>query len=174
LTNRISLSAFFGLLSLLAIPSDAQESRREATVSVGETQFDASGTGTAAVAAIRAALVRRWMLVEVSLSSASLHEQFRSVNTRTGVGEVQLQAQWPAGRVRPYVGLGGGWLHYFNNSAGRGATNQTASGSVGLRIPVSPELLLRGEFCLRGWNSAANSSLHNSAAEYTAGVGYAF
>ena len=176
MTNRIAFSAFSALLLSSAIPVGAQTGTREVSFAVGVSQFDASGTGTAPMAAIRGALlVGRWMLSEISLSYASLDEQFSTTNTRVGVGEAQLQAQLPATRIRPYLGLGGGWLHYFNNAAGRSATTPTISGSVGLRVPVTSAVLFRGELRLRSWKSGGTSSgFHNNAAEFTAGMGYAF
>jgi hypothetical protein len=176
LTNVIRYSAFYALLLVSAIPASSQTSTREVSFAIGATQFDASGTGTGPVAAIRlgAPLVGNWMLGDVSLSYASLDEQFSPSNTRVGVGEAQLQAQVPTTRVRPYVGLGGGWLHYFNNAAGRSATTPTISGSAGVRLPVSSALLVRGEFRLRSWKSGTNSGFHNNAAEFTAGMGYTF
>jgi hypothetical protein len=114
------------------------------------------------------------MLGEISLSYASLDEQFSTINTRVGVGEAQLQAQFPATRVRPYIGVGGGWLHYFNNAAGRPATTPTVSASAGLRIPISSSVLVRGELRLRSWESGNNSGFNNNAGEFTAGLGYAF
>ena len=177
MTNRIAFSAFSVLLLSSAIPVGAQTGTREVSFAVGVSQFDASGTGTAPMAAIRgaAAVVGRWMLSEISLSYASLDEQFSTTNTRVGVGEAQLQAQLPATRIRPYFGLGGGWLHYFNNAAGRSATTPTISGSIGLRMPVSSALLVRGELRLRSWKTGgASSGFHNNAAEFTAGMGYAF
>ncbi len=176
MTNGIKFSAFYSLLLFSAIPVGAQTSTREVSFAVGASQFDASGTGTAPLAAIRAAapLVGDWMLGDISLSYASLDEQFSPINTRVGVAEGQLQAQLPATRVRPYVGLGGGWFHYFNNAAGRSTTSPTVSGSVGLRVRVSSGLLLRGELRLRSWKTGGNSGFVNNAAEWTAGMGYAF
>jgi hypothetical protein len=176
LINRITSSAFCAFLLFSAIPVAAQTATREASFAVGASQFDASGTGTAPIAAIRAAtpLVGHWMLGEVSFSYASLDEQFSTTNTRVGVGEAQLQGQYPATRVRPYVGLGGGWLHYFNNAAGRPETTPTVSGSVGLRMPVASSLMLRGELRLRSWKGGGSSGFVNSAAEFTAGLGFRF
>ena len=175
MTNRFRFSAFCAVL-IVAIPVGAQTRTREVSVAAGASQFDASGTGTAPIAAVRAAapLVGRWILGEISLSYASLDEQFSAINTRVGVGEAQLQAQLPATRVRPYIGLGGGWLHYFNNAAGRPATTPTVSASAGLRIPISPSVLVRGELRLRSWESGSNSGFNNNAGEWTAGLGYAF
>jgi len=185
LTNKIRFPAFCALLLFSAIPAGAQTSTRELSVALGASQFDASGTGTAPLAAIRVAapLVGRWMLGEISLSYASLDEQISTSHTRVGVGEAQLQAHLPAARVqhrifafraRPYVGLGGGWVHYFNNAAGRSATAPTVSGAVGVRVPLAPPLVLRGEYRLRSWNGGGNSGFVNSAAEFTAGMGYRF
>jgi hypothetical protein len=176
LTDGITFSAFCAFLVCSAIPVAAQTSARELSIAAGVSQFDASGTGTAPIAAIRVAapLVGRWMLGEASLSYASLDEQFSTTNTRVGVGEAQLQAQFPAARVRPYVGLGGGWLHYFNNAAGRSGATPTVSGAAGLRMSVSSALLVRGELRLRSWKSGSNSGFHNNAAEFTAGIGYTF
>jgi hypothetical protein len=176
LTNRTRLSAFCALSVFSAISAGAQTSTREISLAVGASQFDASGTGTAPLAAIRAAapLVGQWLLGEISLSYASLDEQFSTTDTRVGVGEGQLQAQVPAVRVRPYVGLGGGWLHYFTNAAGRSSATPTVSASAGLRIPIASALLLRGELRLRSWKGGGSSGFVNSAAEFTAGMGYRF
>jgi len=147
---------------------------REISLAAGFSQFDASGTGTAPMAALRVAapLVGSWLLGDLNFVYASLDEQFSATNTHIGVAEGQLQAQWPAARIRPYIGLGGGWLHYFSNAAGRPGTGPTLSGSAGLRIAVDP-MIFRGELRLRTWESAGGG-YNNSAAEFTAGVGFAF
>jgi len=185
LINRIRYSLFSASLLFSAIPVAAQTATREVSFAVGASQFDASGTGTAPLAAFRVAapLVGRWMLGEISLSYASLDEQFSTSHTRVGVGEAQLQVHLPAAlvlhrifafRARPYIGVGGGWVHYFNNAAGRSATAPTVSGAVGVRVPIASPLVLRGEFRLRSWRGGGNSGFVNSAAEFTAGMGYRF
>jgi hypothetical protein len=155
---------------------DAQALSREVSFAAGVSQFDASGTGTAPVAALRigAPLLGRWIVGDVSLSYAALDEQFSAVSTRIGVAEGQIQAQLPATRFRPYVGLGGGWLHYFQNAAGRPVTGPTLSGSAGLRVGLSPALAFRAELRLRTWEASRNGGFNNSAAEWTAGLGYGF
>jgi hypothetical protein len=155
---------------------EAQLSRPEVTASVGAMQFDASGTGTAPVIALRAALpiVGSWLLAEGNLSYASLDEQFSDVGTRVGVAEGQLQAQLPFARVRPYLGLGGGWLHYFNNRTER-TTSPTYSAAAGLRVGLSPRFIARAELRLRGWNpTPTGSGFGASAAEWTGGLAYTF
>lgn len=174
--NRINVSTLCSFILFSAIPVAAQTSSREVSFAAGVSQFDASGTGTAPIAAMRAAapVIGQWMLGEASLSYASLDEQFSTSNTHVGIGEAQLQAQLPAARIRPYIGLGGGWLHYFSNAGGRSATTPTVSASAGLRLPVSSALLVRGELRFRSWKSGSDSGFHNNAAEFTAGVGYTF
>ena len=172
----IRVLALSVLVACVANTLSAQTPRYETSLAAGISQFDASGTGTAPLGAIRLSgvIASTWLLGDLSFSYASLDEQFSTVNTRTGVFEGQVQAQWPGTRVRPYIGVGGGWLHYFNNDAGRGTTPQTASGSVGVRFAVSPAVLLRGEMRLRTWESGQNSGFHSNAAEFTAGLGFAF
>lgn len=149
----------------------AQTPTREISLSAGVSQFDASGTGTGPVAAIRVGslLGGQWILGDLSFSYSSQGEQFSSVDTRVGVAEGQVQFQLPVRRIRPYLGLGGGWLHYFNNAGDRPATGSTVSGAGGLRVPFSRTLLFRAELRLRAWGSAPNT-----AAEWIAGVGYTF
>ena len=175
LTNRDRLFVLGAVFAFFAIPVGAQSPLREISFAAGIGQFDASGTDAGPLAAVRLAapLVSQWLLGDINFSYASFEEQFTESNTHVGVGEAQLQAQLPATHVRPYIGLGGGWLHYFNNSFGRGATNPTISGSIGLRVPVSPSLLVRGELRMRTWRRN-DSGYHNSAAEFSAGMGYAF
>jgi len=174
--NRARLLASCAVMISLTTAARGQTPIREFSLAVGASQYDASGTGTAPMGAFRysAPIVGRWLLGDLSLSYASLDEQFSTSNTHVGVVEGQVQAQLPFNSVRPYIGVGGGWLHYFSNAAGRPATGQTASGSVGLRIPVASALIVRGEMRLRMWESGRNQGLHNNAAEFTAGLGFAF
>ena len=168
------------ILSLVAALSlEAQTSKPEISASVGAMQFDASGTGTAPVIALRAAvpLTGSWLLAEGNLSYASLNEQFSDAGTRIGVAEGQVQFQLPLARVRPYLGVGAGWLHYFNNAAGRAATSPTYSAAAGLRVGLSPRIAARTELRLRAWDyhrDQAGSSIGASGAEWTGGLAYTF
>jgi hypothetical protein len=176
---RRALSCASILFLIPAISLNAQMPAPEISASVGAMQFDASGTGTAPVIALRAAvpLVGSWLLGEGNLSYASLDEQFSDVGTRIGVAEGQLQFQLPFARVRPYLGAGAGWLHYFNNAAGRAATSPTYSAAAGLRIGLSPRLSARAELRLRGWDyhsDQTGSNFGSSAAEWTGGLAYTF
>ena len=118
-----------------------------------------------------------WLLGEGNFSYASLDEQFSAVGTRIGVAEGQLQFQLPLARVRPYVGAGAGWLHYFNNAVGRAATSPTYSAAAGLRVGLSPRFTARAELRLRGWNpynDSPSSGFGASAGEWTGGLAYTF
>jgi hypothetical protein len=164
------------ILSLVfGVSLEAQIPKPEVSASVGAMQFDASGTGTAPVFALRAAfpMVGSWLLAEGNLSYASLDEQFSNAGTRIGVAEGQFQAQLPFARVRPYLGVGAGWLHYFNNAPTR-TTSPTYSASTGLRVGLSPRIAARAELRLRAWNPYATSSGFNVAGEWTGGLAYRF
>lgn len=166
------------ILSLASAISVEAQSSTEISADVGAMQFDASGTGTAPVIALRAAvpLLGSWLLGEGNFSYASLHEQFSNGGTRIGVAEGQIQFQLPLARIRPYLGVGAGWLHYFNNAPAR-ATSPTYSAAAGLRVGLSPRLAARAELRLRGWNpysQSTGSGFGASAAEWTGGLAYTF
>lgn len=179
--GTVAVAAFVVLLlaAVAAAPLGAQAYHgRELSVLGGASSFDASGTGTASTAAVRVAqpLGGRWVLVEGSLAYAALDEQFSPSRTRVGVAEAQLQLQLPAGRLRPYVGLGGGVLRYLSNASGRPATPGTVSGAAGLRVRIASRIGARGELRVRGWEQTQSGGFGfvNSAAEYTGGLTYSF
>jgi hypothetical protein len=175
----LTLCCMSMLLLVSTIPSEAQSARPEISANVGAMQFDASGTGTVPVIAVRAGvpLVSSWLVGEANFSFASLDEQFSELGTRVGVAEGQLQVQLPLARFRPYLGAGAGWLHYFNNAAGRPATSPTYSGAAGMRVRLSGRFGARAELRLRGWDyqrEPTGSNFGASAAEWTAGWVYSF
>ena len=173
---RVPLAAT-GVLLITGFPLRGQSIGREISVAVGAMSWDASGTGTVPFVAIRTSIpfAGSWLLGDFSLGYASLDEQFSNTDTRIGIAEGQIQVQYPAARLRPYFGIGGGWLHYFNNAdGGRPATPATISGAVGVRLTVSPKVLVRGELRFRGWQQSSGSVFGNAGGEYTAGIGYVF
>jgi hypothetical protein len=179
--TKFPSSLFLAPLLILsaALPLRAQSTSPQIAAVLGAMQFDASGTGTVPMVGVRGTLplVGSWMLGEANFSFASLDEQFNELGTRVGVAEGQLQFQLPLARVRPYVGLGAGWLHYFSNAAGRAPTTPTFSGAAGLRLGLSHGLGAQGELRIRGWNyhhDNFSSNFGSSAAEWTAGLTYAF
>lgn len=141
-------------------------------------QFDAVAYGTAPTVAARVAapLLSRWLLTELSAGYAALTDEYARAPTHTGILEGQLQLQLPLAHFRPYVGIGGGWVRYFDDTPGRATTSRALSGSAGGRIALSGRVGLRGELRLRGWvrTRSGGFGFSNSAAEYTGGLTYAF
>ena len=171
-----SLFCASSLLLVLAIPLQSQIPAPEVSLAVGAMQFDASGTGTVPVIALRGAipLASSWILGEGNFSYASLDEQ-NGVGTRVGVAEGQVQFQLPSYRIRPYMGLGGGWLHYFTNAGTRETTSPTVSVAAGLRARLSGRFGASAELRVRTWRYGGQSAgFGNSAAEWTAGTTYSF
>jgi hypothetical protein len=164
---------------ILAMPLEAQMRGPEISAAVGAMQYDASGTGAVPMIALRGAvpLVRSWLVGEANFTFASLREQSSAIGTRAGVAEGQLQFQLPLPRVRPYLGVGAGWFHYFNNAVRRAETSPTYSAAAGLRVELSPRFGATAELRLRGWDyqrEPTGSNFGSSAAEWTAGWVYRF
>lgn len=105
----------------------------------------------------------------------------REVRAALAALEVQLQAQLPLGRARPYVGAGAG---LFGNLRGTRDTEAfvrpTVSAAGGLRVDATPRLGLRAELRARRNTYRFQSSTlgaYTSAVydvEQTAGVAWRF
>jgi hypothetical protein len=176
---RPGLAALTVVASVAAAPLHAQRGPvRDVSLSAGAMSFDGSGTGMAPTAALRASLplAGRWLLVEGGAAYASLDEQFVTRPTRVGIAEAQLQVQAPLGVVRPYLGVGGGWLAYLTNAIdGQKSVEGTVSVAGGVRVDVSRVISLRSELRVRGWHAMQDGfGFVNSAAEFTGGVAYHF
>lgn len=156
----------------------------------GAAQFDLSGTGTTAFGGLRADYqLARFLIAEGAVGVLRPAEQYRQRFTYV-IPEAQLQVQLPVGRVRPYLGVGGGALIAANRPAVyRNVTppsestpgseevirygskvNATLSGAVGSRFNVSPRLDLRGELRVRGVGAKFGGAL----AEWTVGLARQF
>ena len=152
--------------AVIVTPLGAQQlSDRSLALSAGAMGYDVSGTGTASVFALSAAqtLPWRWLAVEGSLGYAGLDEQFTRTPTRLGIADLQAQLQWPARLVRPYIGFGGGVVHYLNNAGGRRSTVPSLALGAGVRAALTNAWGLRVDGRLRGWDL-------NTTAEATLGV----
>lgn len=164
------------ILVLGAVPLAAQ-SAPERTVSVvgGAMTFDASGTGTAPVFALRVdrTLAGRWLIGEAGLGYAPITEQFQSVRTRLGVAELQAQFQAPLPIVRPYIGGGAGVVAYLTNAGGRGRVAEAVSAAAGLRADLTGRIGLRLEGRLRYWDYNSPGFV-NGSGEVTGGLSYRF
>ena len=178
MNNTFIRTAFYAWLFSVgsAIALEAQSSPG-VSVAVGAMQYNAAATGAVPMIALRAGLPlgTSWLLGEGNLTFASLREPGLAIGTRASVAEGQLQVQLPLYRVRPYLGVGAGWFHYFNSSVRRAETSPTYSAAAGLRVGLSPRFGASAELRLRGWDlhqGEAGPLFLRSAAEWTAGWTY--
>jgi hypothetical protein len=149
------------------------------SLAAGAMQYSGSGNSTVPMIALRGAVPigASWLLGEGNLTFASLREQSLEIGTRAGVAEGQLQVQLPFARVRPYLGVGAGWFHYFNSAVRQAETLPTYSAAAGLRVALSRRFGASAELRLRGMNyqrHPTGSGFTRSAAEWTGGWTYSF
>ena len=179
---RTSPSRVIAVLAALAAvtfaavePAGAQQPSRGISISRGSMEFDASGTGTADVFALRAdrRLAGRWLLGELGLAYAPIREDLQPAETRLGVAELQLQAQAPLPYVQPYVGVGLGTLSYLTNAQGRGSMTEAVSAGAGLRVDIIRNFGLRADGRVRYWDWNGEGFV-NGSGEITAGLAYRF
>ena len=131
----------------------------------GVSKFDMSGTGTAPFGAVRVDLPLTALIFEGSLGAFRPQEQF-GVRRTYIVPEGQIQLQLFPTIIRPYVGVGGGWVRAISGPDPR-RNDVTGSLSAGIRagLPGLP-FALRGEVRLRGIGNGFSSS----ASEWTIGL----
>ena len=173
-THSILAAAMIaGALGALTTPIRAQQvPDRAVALSAGAMGYDASGTGSASVFALSASqtLPWRWIALEGSFGYTSMEEQY-APTTRLGIAELQAQLQWPARVVRPYIGIGGGVVHYLNNADGRRSTEPAVALGAGLRAALSESWGLRLDGRVRGWDFAnATDWAVNTTGEVTLGL----
>lgn len=130
----------------------------------GVSKFELSGTGTAPFGAVRVDLPLSALIVEGSFGAFRPQENF-GVRRTYVVPEGQLQLQLFPAFIRPYVGIGGGWMRAVSGPEPL-RSDVTASVSAGVRLglPGLP-FAVRGEVRLRG----IGSSFGQRASEYTIG-----
>ena len=131
----------------------------------GVSKFDMSGTGTAPFGALRVDVPLTALIIEGSLGAFRPQEQF-GVRRTYIVPEGQVQLQLFPAIIRPYIGVGGGWVRAISGPDPR-RNDVTGSVSAGIRagLPGLP-FALRGEVRLRGIGSGFSSS----ASEWTIGL----
>ena len=170
---------------LVASRSGAQESTQDTAVSrdtriktvsliAGVSQFDLSGTGTAALIGARADMeLNRWFLGEVGFTTMRPLEQFGQRATYA-LPELQLQVQLPFSVVRPYVGAGVGFATAFAQGAGAATTGTVAVAVAvagGLRVVLpGTRTIVRTELRVRG----LGTSFSGSMADWAVGLGRRF
>ena len=147
-------------------PPIAAQSRYAAGLVAGFSQFDLSGTGTTALVGARLeAELQRWLVAEGAFGYFRPAEQ--SGIRSHYIPEVQLQVQVPGHVVRPYLGVGGGYMFTSGGPEKQG----TGSGAVGLRVvPPNAPVTVLGELRVRG----IGRSFGGSTAEWTVGLVHPF
>jgi hypothetical protein len=131
----------------------------------GVSKFDMSGTGTAPFGAVRVDLPLTALIFEGSFGAFRPQEQF-GVRRTYIVPEGQVQLQLFPAIIRPYVGVGGGWVRAVSGPDPR-RNDVTGSLSAGIRagLPGLP-FALRAEVRVRGIGKGFTSS----ASEWTIGL----
>jgi len=158
-----------GLVTGVAVLSPAQASAQlpipRIGIAGGVSKFELSGTGTAPFGAVRVDLPLAGLIVEGSFGAFRPQENF-GVRRTYVVPEGQLQLQLFPAFIRPYVGVGGGWVRAVSGPAPL-RNDVTASVSAGIRagLPGLP-FALRGEVRVRG----IGTGFGQRASEYTIGL----
>ena len=139
---------------------------RALALSGGPMTFDASSVGEASVLTLSVSqtLPWRWAAVEGAVGYAGMPDEI-------GIAELQAQLQWPARLVRPYLGVGGGIVHYLGNAGGPRSTEPSVTLGAGLRAALTSAWGLRLDGRLRGWDfHQATDWAVNSSNEVTLGL----
>lgn len=143
---------------------------RGISFSAGAADFDLTGSGVTPTVALRAdAELTPWLVGELGVSALRPNEELPARLTYV-VPELQLQLQRRAGRVRPYLGAGGGWFYAIGpNRARRSALS--ASAAAGVRLDLRDlRFGLRAEARVRG----IDRKFSRQVAEATGGVVWRF
>jgi hypothetical protein len=168
------LATVASLLLLSTFAANAQTRIREVSIAIGGVSLDAIGNGPVVTIATSQTIASTWLLAQFAMGYASV-EQIDASTIRIGLAEGQVQAQLAERKTRPYIGIGGGWLHYFNTVVpSRPRTSATISSAAGVRRSLSQRALICGEVRLRGWRGSGSSGFFNGGTQYTVGLGYTF
>ena len=123
----------------------AAQSRLSLGVIGGASQYDLSGTGTAAFGGLRLDIESRGtrsLVFETGLHLFSYETQFDD-RQDLWLPEISMQLQRLGQTVRPYLGVGAGYAF------GSGESAATLSASVGSRFRLADRWSLRGELRVR-------------------------
>ncbi|HEY7394858.1 MAG TPA: hypothetical protein VH559_08435 [Gemmatimonadaceae bacterium] len=164
--NRLLIfCASSALVSTLSVAARGQLPIPRPSIVGGITDYklgDSLSSGTSAIGALRIDVPLMAVVAEGSLGLFRATEE--NVHRTYMIPEVQAQYQFFQLLVRPYVGVGIGWLHPFSSSPT--GNRATYSGSLGVRagIPLSP-VAFRAEVRTR----TVGSSFNRHATELTVG-----
>ena len=160
------------------------EPSRSLTISVGALRYDPQGDDNHPMAALRADWrLRSWLYSEfgASYSLASLEPLVADpaaddVNSSLATATIGLRAELPWPYVRPYVGAAAGLFARFDGetdtSEGDDFVRPTFAVPVGVRIPLTSMLSIRGEARFRFDEHRGGASVRN--VEQTVGLSFGF
>jgi hypothetical protein len=173
-------------VAVLGLPAaaDAQqtEAQRATTVSVsgGFMNYDLqAGEGTAPMTAVRVAVpFGRVFTAELGAVAAWPEQSFPAGLLETADGEhalflvapeAQLQVAFPAGRIAPYLGVGGGLaMDRAEREDGATSTDFSASAAGGVRLALAERLGALAEVRLRG----IGTDFDTRTTEFTVGLSW--
>jgi hypothetical protein len=162
---RLSLAGLvFGAAVFTPARASAQLPIPRFEIAGGVSKFDLSGTGTAPFGALRVDLPLSALIIEGSFGAFRPQENFGVHHTYI-VPEGQIQLQLFPAIIRPYVGIGGGWVRAVDGpSPLRNEATGSISAGVRAGLPGLP-FSLRFEARLRGIGG-----FDQRASEYTIGL----
>jgi hypothetical protein len=132
----------------------------------GGSTYDMSRTGTSPFGAVRVDIPFVKIVYEASLSVFEARESVGGKSTYL-IPEAQVQWQLAPNRIRPYIGVGGG---YIGNVSGPADNWWSATGSVsvGARVSVpATSIGFSGEVRFRGFGGGVEGG---HSVEYALGV----
>ncbi len=177
---------FAALALVMAAPAFAQPLAPSLWLDSGVAEFDLSGTGTSAVFGVRSDLaLGRFAVVEAGVGYTRTAQTFSNVSY--ALTDIEVQAQLPLGRVRPYVGVGSGFFLVLSEDpllfpGGRTPSGNAPDGynaavvtaSLGARVSIAGPLLARVGGRIRGTIAGGPDVFGSTVSEATLGLGYRF
>jgi hypothetical protein len=157
------------VVATLATPAEraaAQLNHPHLTVLAGGSTYDMSRSGTSPFGAVRIDLPFVKIVYEAGLGVFEARESVGGKSTYL-IPEVQVQWQLAPNRIRPYIGVGGG---YIGNVSGPADNwwSATGSASVGARVTVpATSIGFSGEVRVRGFSGGVEGG---KSVEYALGL----
>ena len=156
-----------------------REPARRMTLAVGVLNYEPADDDFPMAALRTDWRLSRWLRSELGVSYAmgdvSLPgtEGPVEVDTHLLNATIGLNVELPVPVVRPYVGIAGGIFARFDDEGGEDFVRPSVAVPVGLRIPITPRLGLRGEV---RWRFDQHEGSGDSAVnrEITAGLSFGF
>lgn len=154
---------------------------RQMTLGVGMFRYDVGEADNHPMAALRADWrLRHWLRSEVSLAYAfadlegddAAPDGDDDANSHLLAATVGLNAEAPWPIVRPYVGMAVGLFSRLDDEEDGDFVRPTLAVPVGVRLPLSSRLALRGEVRWRFDEHPDGASVVNR--EHTIGLSFAY